>query len=100
MTDMKTIEFDMKQIFSAFIDCYEVLEFISEKEQSDNERDLEMAERVDAKGAALAAAAIKSATKEPSEAVFVLAVAMADIVMNVSNFMFQAKAIKAMGEDE
>ena len=101
--DIKTVEFDMKQMFSAFIDCYEVLEFLSEKEESDNERDLEMTERVDAKGAALASATIKSAiddADEPSESVFVLVVAMVDIVMNVSNLLFQAKAAAAMEEDE
>ena len=97
---MKTIEFDMKQLFSAFIDCYKVLEFLSEKEESDNERDLEMARRVDKKGADLAAAAIKSTIDDPSESVFVLVVAATDIVMNVSNFMFQVKAAAAMEEDE
>jgi hypothetical protein len=39
--DMTPVEFDMKQLFSAFIDCYEVLDFLANKEQSDNERDLD-----------------------------------------------------------
>lgn len=98
--DMTPVEFDMKQLFCAFIDCYQALDYIADKEQSDNEHDLEMARSVKAKGAAIAAAAIKSVIDKPSESIFVLAAATADIAANVSNIMFQAEALMSMEEDE
>ena len=101
--DMKTVEFNMKQLFCAFIDCYEALDYIADKEQSDNEHEVEMARSVKEKGAVIAAATIKSAianADKSSEAVLVLVVALADIIMNVSNIMFQAEAMMTMEEDE
>jgi hypothetical protein len=98
--DMTPVEFDMKQLFCAFIDCYEALDYIADKEQSDNELDVEMARRVKEKGAVIAAAAIKSVADMPSESVFVLSAAMANIAVNVSNIMFQAEAMMTMEEDE
>ena len=98
--NMTPVEFDMKQLFSAFIDCYDALDYITYKEQSDNKTSVEIAQHVKKKGDALAAAAIASVADKPKESIFVLAVAAADIVVNVSNMMFQGEAMMTMEEDE
>lgn len=98
--DMKPVEYDMKQLFSAFIDCYEALDYITERAESDDKTSVAIAQHVKKKGDALATAVIASVADKPKESIFVLAVAAADIVVNVSNMMFQDEARMAMEEDE